>query len=238
MAERRIECEWGADGARDLARRCAVIVVVDVLSFSTAVDVATARGAAIYPWGAPDAALAAFASRIDAEIAGTRRSGARYSLSPRSLAAILPGTRLVLPSPNGSAIARSVDGAALFAGCLRNAASVARAAAAVPGDIGVVPAGERWDGGGLRPAIEDWLGAGAIIARLRGALSAEAVAARAAFTALAGSLEETLRAARSGRELIDAGFPEDVAFAAALNVSPAAPRLADDAFRACGLVAH
>jgi hypothetical protein len=32
--------------------------------------------------------------------------------------------------------------------------------------------------------------------------------------------------------LIAAGFPEDVEFAAALDASPAAPRLADGAFRA------
>jgi len=229
---RRVECEWGIDGAAHLAWSCGVIVVIDVLSFSTAVDVATNRGALVFPYGQRDEALDAYAAANGAELAGRRGSGAPYTLSPSDLTAIAAGTRLMLPSPNGSTIARAVAAPVVFAGCLRNAAAVAAAAMACAGDIGIVPAGERWPGGTLRPAIEDLLGAGAIIGGLDLALSAEAAAARAAFAALRDRIPAVLRGALSGRELIDAGYAQDVEFAAALDVSDAAPRLAEGAFRA------
>ena len=68
--------------------------------------------------------------------------------------------------------------------------------------VAVIAAGEQWDDGTLRFAIEDWLGAGAIISRLRGSRSADAEAAAAAFERLRGSLHDALADSRSGRELI------------------------------------
>jgi phosphosulfolactate phosphohydrolase-like enzyme len=38
--------EWGVEGARVLAGVCQVVVVVDVLSFTTAIEVAVGRAAA------------------------------------------------------------------------------------------------------------------------------------------------------------------------------------------------
>jgi hypothetical protein len=38
------DCEWGAKGIEVLGPHAAVLVIVDVLSFSTAVDVAVSRG--------------------------------------------------------------------------------------------------------------------------------------------------------------------------------------------------
>lgn len=55
----RMRLEWGAEGAVLLAAECAVVVVVDVLSFCTAVDVAVGRGAAVLPQRFDDAAAAA-----------------------------------------------------------------------------------------------------------------------------------------------------------------------------------
>ncbi len=234
MARRFVWCEWGLDGARHLAQRCPTLIIVDVISFSTTIDVATARGAIVHPCAGRGAEAEALAERLGAELAGLRGSAARYSLSPASMAEIPAGTRLVLPSPNGSRIAASIAGAsAVFAGCLRNAAAVARSASPLPGDIGVVAAGERWPGGSLRPAIEDWLGAGAILAALaERTLSAEALAAASAFRALADRLPETFAQSLSGQEIIAAGYPGDIALAALHNASEAAPRLGDGAFRA------
>jgi 2-phosphosulfolactate phosphatase len=46
-----VRFEWGLAGARVLASVSEVLVVVDVLSFSTAVEVALARGATVVPTG-------------------------------------------------------------------------------------------------------------------------------------------------------------------------------------------
>jgi 2-phosphosulfolactate phosphatase len=39
--------EWGIEGARVLTDACRVVVVVDVLSFTTALEVAVGRGAEV-----------------------------------------------------------------------------------------------------------------------------------------------------------------------------------------------
>src|SRR2546423_1644490 len=44
-----VALEWGPIGAKVLAERSDVIVVVDVLSFSTSVTVAAERGAKVWP---------------------------------------------------------------------------------------------------------------------------------------------------------------------------------------------
>jgi 2-phosphosulfolactate phosphatase len=120
----------------------------------------------------------------------------------------------------------------VLAGCLRNAAAVARAADAAGARIGVVPAGERWPDRSLRPAIEDWLGAGAIISGLAGARSPEAELAVAAFEEARARLPELLAASVSGRELAGWGFAGDVALAADLDAGAAVPAFEGDRYRA------
>jgi 2-phosphosulfolactate phosphatase len=228
-----VRCEWGLRGVQALAPHSAVVIVVDVLSFSTCVDVATGRGAAVLPYRWQDASAADHARGRGAELASFERRSAGFSLAPSSLVAIPAGTRLVLPSPNGSeqSLAAAETGAVL-AGCLRNARSVAAAARDLGRSIAVIPCGERWDDGSLRPALEDWIGAGAILAHLGEDLSPEARAARAAFEACRDRLQETVLACASGRELVERGFAADVELAAALDVSSGAPRLVAGEFRA------
>src|SRR5215207_1322597 len=232
-----VRFDWGEAGIRALAAGCDTLVIVDVLSFTTAVDMAVARGAAVVPFPYFDARAEEFARQVDAVLAvpRTRMSEAHpYSLSPPSLAHIAPGTRLVLPSPNGSTLtvaAASVH-AGVLAGCLRNANAVAHAASRRGGTIGVIAAGERWAGGSLRPAIEDLIGAGAIISQF-GVLqkSPEAELALAAFDRAQRELEPFLRECASGRELIEIGFANDVASAAQLNVSRSVPTLQHGAYQ-------
>src|SRR5215207_1526568 len=201
-----IRMEWGREGVATLAPVCAVVVVVDVLSFSTAVDVAVGRCASVLPlrWTAgqpPDEA----AVPVGVVVAGRRGSGA-WSLSPSSLVDLPAGTRFALPSPNGATLSAAAAGmgAVVMAGCLRNAAAVAGAAAALHGAIGVIAAGERWPDGGLRPAAEDLIGAGAVVAALVAlgvtGCSPEAAAAADAFDgATRRGLAAQLSACSSGR---------------------------------------
>ena len=228
-----VRCEWGLAGVEALHGRAAVIVIVDVLSFSTCEDVAVSRGAVVFPFPYGDKVAAqAEADRVGAVLAQPREVGGKFSLSPVSLRAIPTGTRLLLPSPNGSRLSWACGDATVFAGCLRNAGAVAAAARAIGGDVAVIPAGERWPDGSLRPAIEDLLGAGAIIHHLGVECSAEAEVARRAFRAAGDDLGRLVRESVSGRELIDHGFPGDVEAALEVGVSACVPMLVDGAYRA------
>lgn len=212
-----------------------MIVIVDVLSFSTCVDVAVSRGASVIPFRYGDESAAQTeADRVGAVLAQPRQVGGKFSLSPESLREIPAGTRLLLPSPNGSRLSLAGQGVPVIAGCLRNAAAVAAAARrmAANGMIAVIPAGERWPDGSLRPAIEDLLGAGAIIDHLGLDCSAEAEVARNAFRAAGNDLGRLIRDSVSGRELIDRGFPGDVEAALEVGVSGCVPVLVDGIYQA------
>jgi 2-phosphosulfolactate phosphatase len=223
-----VRYEWGPPGVRALAG-CRTFIVIDVLSFTSCVSVAAAAGAVVFPARARDAAAAQLAEQKGAVLAAAR--GAGYSLSPESLAAAPAGLRLVLPSPNGATVSLVAEGhGRVLAGCLRNRSAVAARAAALGGPFALIPAGERWPDGSLRPAFEDLIGAGAIAALLPGSRSPEAAAAVAAFEASAPSLLSTLRACTSGRELIERGFAADVDVAAAIDADAVAPELTEGCY--------
>ncbi len=229
----RARLEWGRAGVRALAPVVGLIVVVDVLSFSSAVCVAVEQGARVAPYRPEDEDAAAFARSIGAILAGPDRATRGPTLSPTSLTTMRPGETLVLPSPNGSscAVDAAEAGAMVVAGCLRNASAVGRLIATHGGASAVIAAGERWPDGSLRPALEDLLGAGAILAMVDPAgLSPEASAAVGAFRAARAAIEEAIRGSASGRELIERGFAADVELAAELDASDLVPVLVDGAF--------
>lgn len=229
-----IRFEWGLAGAERLSALVAVSVIVDVLSFTTAVDVAVARGATILPFPWRDERAAAFAAHQGAVLAShDRRSG--WSLSPASLVAIPAGTRLVLPSPNGATLSFAARSPQVVAACLRNAPAVAAWLSAEAGPVAVFAAGERWPDGSLRPAIEDLIGAGAVIAGLGGTKSPEAHMAEAAFLMANAALSRIIHGCSSGVELIERGFAEDVRLAAEYGVSTAVSWLQGGAFAAVPL---
>jgi 2-phosphosulfolactate phosphatase len=240
--------DWGPEGLLALAPHCAVIVVVDVLRFTSAVSAAIEAGAVVLPFRWADDGAADYAACHRAVLAGRREEGGP-SLSPTDLLTVVAGSRVVLPSPNGSALAfgaRELGVRHVLAGCLRNAtatAAVARELAGQPANdadaIGVLAAGERWHaaGGPLRAAVEDLIGAGAILAALdpSGSISTpgcspEAAAARAAFVAARPRLREAIAQSASGRELVSRGWSDDVDTASAFDVSPRASLLRDAEF--------
>jgi 2-phosphosulfolactate phosphatase len=138
----------------------------------------------------------------------------------------------VLPSPNGAGVSLAAAGtrSAVFAACLRNARAVAEAARRAGTSFNVIPAGERWIDGTLRPCLEDWLGAGAVLDHLPGTRSPEAAAAVALFEGYRDSLHETLRQCASGRELVERGQLNDIALAVDLDASACVPRFDGLAF--------
>jgi 2-phosphosulfolactate phosphatase len=228
-----VRFEWGERGLEAVSSGCAVVVIVDVFSFCTSVDVATVRGASVLPYCGPDCTAARYAEEQRAVLACGYRTTGGYSLSPTSLVGIPAGTRLVLPSPNGSALSlRAAGVSTTVAACLRNASALAGFACAQGGPVAVIGCGEQWADGSLRPAWEDLVGAGAVIAELPGTRSPEAEAACEAFRGAEADLHERLRACSSGRELIERGFASDVELAASFGVSRSVPMLSGKAFAA------
>lgn len=227
----RVRCEWGAEGMEAIAGDADVVVIVDVLSFSTCVEVAVSRGAVVYPSLWKDERASALAKEVGATLA-VGRGEAGPSLSPASLLALEPGSRIVLPSPNGSTLTTlAPGGATVIAGCLRNAGAVANAVERIGGTVALIAAGERWPQNGmLRPALEDLIGAGAIIDRLSAPRSPEAEHAAAAYRAVRSTLAERVKACSSGQELIVRGFERDVEIAASLDAGSAVPVFRNGAY--------
>lgn len=226
-----VRFEWGERGLEAVGRGAKVIVIVDVLSFGTCVDVATSRGATVLPYPLNDDTASQFADEQRAILADRNRTAEAYCLSPKSLEAIPPGTRLVLPSPNGATLSL-IAGAltSTVAACLRNAEAVAAFVRSQRAPVAVIACGERWADGSLRPCLEDLIGAGAVIAELTGTRSPEAQAACDAFSGAGIDICKRLAACSSGRELIERGFACDVELAAALGVSTCVPLLSGKAF--------
>lgn len=204
----QVRHEWGVAGLARLAR-ADVVVVVDVLRFSTTVGDAVARGE-------------------------------RVPLDASAHAVSL----------NGAAVAAAAEasGALVMLGSLRNASAVAAAVLAEQerrGDrtsVAVIAGGELAalrqaqgpSGAALRFAVEDHLGAGAIIDAL-GELgidhtSPEAAAACEAFRGLRGAVRHLLTASGSGQELIVAGRRDEVLAAAEVDAVDVVPVLREGAF--------
>lgn len=227
----RLRLEWAAEGVAALAAHCAVLVIVDVLSFSTSVDVALGRGGRVFPMPRRDDPKPG-----EAVLAGDRE----WTLRPASLETLPSGTLLALPSPNGATLSAraGVSGAVVMTACLRNASTVAQAAFEVAdgAPIGLIPAGERWGvtSGPLRPGIEDLLGAGAVAAALvaddHTGASPEVRLAATTYLSARQDVRMILKECSSGRELIEAGHLADVELAALVNHSSMAPVLRDGVY--------
>lgn len=235
-----VRFEWGPTGAAAIAREADLAVVVDVLSFTTTVSVALERGITVFPFGWQDARADDYAAERDAVLAVGRfegRAGAGgVSLSPAAMAEVVGVERVVLPSPNGSAICFGLaeSGLTVVAACLRNRRAVARWLSPqldAGARLAVVAAGERWPDGSLRPGVEDLWGAGAVLAELDAvSASPEARQAVAAFEAVRHRLADELVASASGAELVSGGFAGDVQIAAQIDASGVVPVLADGGF--------
>src|ERR1035437_4512249 len=96
--------------------------------------------------------------------------------------------------------------------------------------IAVIPAGEQWEDGSLRPCVEDLLGAGAMISYLRGKLLPESNTAVSVFDSFAGDLSGCRKNSVSEREKVERGEDRDIELASALNVGDCVPILQNGAF--------
>lgn len=188
----QVRLDWGTAGLARLAP-ADIVVVVDVLRFSSTVSDAAAAGG--------DVSLA--------EAEGWSRNGAAVAAAASPEAIVLVGG-------------------------IRNASAVARAVQTIQErrqartSVAVIAAGETDASGTLRFAVEDQLGAGAIILALsdRGIdhTSPDAAVAAEGFRALRGALRHMVGASGSGRELA-----EGVASTARIEASGLTPTSTTDA---------
>lgn len=187
----QVRLDWGVDGLARLAP-ADIVVVVDVLRFSSTV--------------------------ADAVAAGT----------PVALDDALGWSR------NGAAVAAGAGGAIVLVGGIRNASAVAAAITTLQErrqartSVAVVAAGEVDDSGALRFAVEDHLGAGAVIDALtsRGIdhTAPDAAVAAEGFRALRRALRHMISASGSAREIAGGVAATDLMSAAGV-----APTTATDA---------
>lgn len=237
-----VRFEWGLVGASAIAHGADIAVVVDVLSFTTTLSVALDCGMDVLPYRWKDDSATTYAADHNAVLAVRRdvASESDVTLSPQSIRAARDVHRLVLPSPNGSAISwhLATVSPVVLGASLRNADAVAAWLTdrydVASATVAVIAAGEHWGEGALRPAIEDLWGSGAVLSAMhhRGwaGLSPEAHVARRAYEAIADGIDVQLRECASGQELIDNGYAADVDVAAEVDTSRSVPHLRGNRF--------
>ncbi len=243
-----VRFDWGREGLRGIAPGAGAIVVVDVISFTTTVEMAVTHGLQVQPYegSRPEAEDAAAEGRFgDARLAG-RRGDPGVSLSPSSITernvAAFGARRAVVPSLNGSRLSALAGeyGVPVIAAALRNRTAVARWVLDRQRRMGrramvaVVAAGEVRTDGSPRFAVEDLLAAGAVIDALGSvgidACSPEAAAACAAYTGLERGIRHLFTASVSGGSLLADGQRADVDVACLTDVSDTVPVLVDGVF--------
>lgn len=227
-----VRCEWGPHGLAALAPAVQLVVIIDILSYSTAVDIAVSRGAEIYPHPLKDSTAEARARGLGAVLAARRGHG-QFSLSPASMLSARPGQKIVLPSPNGSALSLKASTLCpnVLCASFRNVSAAARYASQF-NPIAIIPAGERWPDDTLRPAVEDIACAGALIEKLSCTRSPESLTALGTWQQFRPDLLGNLLACASGRQLVEMGYRIDVEMAAEMDTSTIVPVLCDGRYTA------
>lgn len=201
----QVRFDWGVDGLARLAP-ADVVVVVDVLRFSSTVTDAVSRGETV---------------ALDASTRAVSINGAAVAE-----AAVTSGALVLLGClRNAAAVARAVLAEQARRGVRTSIAVVAA------GEL----TGREPDAA-LRFAVEDQLGAGVVVDALGALgidhTSPEAAAACESFRGLRGAVRHLLTASGSGQELLDRERRAEVLSAADLDATDAVPVLRDGAFTA------
>ncbi len=242
MTNKICKFNWGRDGAIEASEDNDYVVIVDTLSFSTTVAYATTNSVRVYPQALGDDTTE-LSKKYDAEIAVGRLcvpEKGRFSLSPLTYNSIEKNTKVVLPALNGGTCCKLAqeNSAKVIVGALVNAKAVANhimtyiAESDNSINISVIACGERFKepnmDGEIRFAIEDYLGAGAIISELEIEKTPEAIVCEGAFKSSKNILNKLIWECESGIELREIGFGDDVVFASKLNSINVVPILLDD----------
>lgn len=201
----QVRLEWGADGLRRLAPSD-IVVVVDVLRFSSTVSREVAAGRSV---------------PLDESAHAVSINGAAIAAAAAEAGATVMAGCL----RNASAVASAV--------LAEQTARAARTSVAV---IAAGELTGREQGAPVRVAVEDQFGAGAVVDALASLgidhTSPEAAAACEAFRGLRRAVRHLLTASGSGQELLERDARDEVLAAAEIDADATAPVLVDGAFRA------
>jgi 2-phosphosulfolactate phosphatase len=240
------------------------VVVIDVFRAATTITTALTNGARfvlptidveqavrlLEPYAESEAVLGG--ERDCRRIDGFHLGNSPHEYTREAVA----GKVVILTTTNGTrALALAADAGAVFVGCLLNAGALCRELAGWPRVL-LVCAGNK---GQL--SLEDWLCAGAMVARLvehdpateaelperprtrvrrrltfladpdKAALGDSAYAAWAAHTAAKPEMSRLLRSTEHARHLAELGFGADLDFALRVDSLPVVPRFADGRIR-------
>lgn len=239
----RCRMDWGVKGVEEASNREDIIIIIDVLSFSSAVTNALHNGVIIYPFPRTGD-INEFGKLVGAEVCIMERARARElglpSLSTTSFNEKHRGEKYVLSSINGATCVKAASNSStILIGSLLNVSAVSEIANKLQKEknknITVIACGERWKNKDkeeepreLRPCIEDYLAAGAILEKLDGTKSPEARVCISAFENSKTELGELITDSSSGRELIKIEFIEDVEFACQFDIFTEVPFLTED----------
>ena len=221
----------GERGAREAAREGAAVVVVDAFRASTTIAVLVGKGVRVIPVASiEEAATHAGADYRVGERGSVRVRGFDFGNSPTEVEAaeLVPGSRVVLSTTNGTRIIEAACGAsAILAGAFVNAHAVADELATGAWGTRIAVIGCGWEG---RRSGEDESAAGAILHRLRERGAGLDERAQRVVGLYLTRPEKSLRRNSAARRLARLGYERDLDFCLAENSAPVVPRLEGDAF--------
>ena len=212
-----------------------VCIVVDLLRASSSIAAILSRGAReVVPAAGIEEARHLHkkhpAYLLCGEQGGLPPAGFDFGNSPSEFArSDLAGRSIILATSNGTRIlAQAAAASSVLVGTLLNRAAVAMAARGLGAAITIIAAGA-YEGQVF--ALEDAIGAGAIVQRLlelepAASLNDGARAALACFEAARGDLPAAIAACAHARDLAEIGLAEDISYCARLDALPVAPLLA------------
>lgn len=218
------------------------VVVLDVLRATSVMVQAISQGASgILPVATVEEAfeMAKRFPRGRALLGGERRSrkieGFDLGNSPREyLSEIVKGKTIILTTTNGTKAFHAVSsGREILAGSFFNIGAIAKQCLALGNDLLIFPSGDEG-----RFSLEDTVCGGMLIDRLLTCGQGEVIltdASRSAhilYQRFQENLEEAFRLSSHGRELMERGFTEDLAYCAQVDLSPVVPFFQDGVIRA------
>ncbi|MEM8873386.1 MAG: 2-phosphosulfolactate phosphatase [Planctomycetota bacterium] len=212
------------------------VVIFDVLRATTSIATALANGSDhVEVHGSLDDARASTIGDGTAVLAGEREClpppGFDLGNSPAGFTAErVAGKRVVLTTSNGTrAILAAGSAAHRFTAAMVNARATAEAVLKLDTPITLLCAGT--DG---EDALEDWLGAGALLRHLRNEVEPESdrvLSAALLFESCVDRLPALMSATRGGRNVILAGLADDIAAACQLDIISGVNRVEADGDR-------